>query len=236
MYKGADIARFVRTYLREALPDFTEQYKRRDILRMRGHLVQWVFVGVSRGGWITVSPSLSVLGPHIYLQGLEYCKNKDGSFNSDGLIVAISLDGESASASRRWHFPPDTPLDQTFSAEIVSRLKQDSPISFVSPLEDEAIDKALRWFGRDKRHWSDYMFLAFFNMTRGASTARADLARAFEIFRRRSRLSTDKPLRDWEEVLRDRFLDLESRLDREDCIALCRADGEEHAKLLGLPP
>lgn len=59
MYKAAEIAQFVRTHLRAALPDFTAQYKRRDILRMRGHIVQWVFVGVSRSGWIDISPALS---------------------------------------------------------------------------------------------------------------------------------------------------------------------------------
>lgn len=236
MYKAPEIARFVRTHLRAALPDFTGQYKQRDILRMRGPLVQWVFVGVSRGGWIGVSPSLSVLGPHIYLRDLERYKNKDGSLNSDALIVAVSLDGKSPEATRRWNFPPETSLDEMFTAEIVARLNQDSPISFIQPLGDETIDKALRWFGKADLHWTDYLFLAFFNMTRGAPSARKDLVRAFELFRRNSRMVTDKPLRDWEEALLARFQELESRLDRPDCIALCRADAEEHARLLKLLP
>lgn len=41
---------------------------------------------------------------------------------------------------------------------------------------------------------------------------------------------------DFEEALYARFQKLESRLDRPDCIALCRANAEEHARLLGLPP
>lgn len=236
MYKSPEIAHFVRTHLRAALPDFTGQYKRRDILRTRGNLVQWMFVGVSRAGWLEISPALSVLGPYIHLKDSEHCKNKDGSFNSDGLIVSIGLSGLSASATRRWSFAPDTPLDETFAAEILTRLRQDSPISYTEPLEDEAIDKALRWFGKDGAVWTDYLFLAYFNMTRGAPTARKDLGRAFEIFRRKSRMATDKPLRDWEEALLARFQELESRLDRPNCVALCRADAEEHARLLKLPP
>ena len=133
-------------------------------------------------------------------------------------------------------FEPETPLDEKFAAEILTRLKKDSPISFTAPLEDEAIDKALRWFGKDGLHWAADLFLAYFNMTRGAPTARRDLGRAFDIFRRKSRMATDKPLRDWEEALLARFQELESRLDRPDCIALCRADAEEHARLLKLPP
>ncbi|MCG3188110.1 MAG: hypothetical protein IOMNBAOH_02834 [Rhodocyclaceae bacterium] len=235
MHKAPEIARFVRTHLRAALPDFTGQYKRRDVLRTRGNLVQWMFVGVSRGGWVRVSPVLSVFGPYIHLKDSEHCKNKDGSFNSDGLIVSVGLSGMSASAARRWSFPPDTPLDEMFASEILRWLKEDAPISFTEPLKDEAIDKALRWFGKDGMHWTAHLFLAYFNMTRGAPTARKDLARAFELFIKHSRYSTDKPPFDFEIALHARFQDLESRLDRPDCIALCRADAEEHARLLKLP-
>lgn len=235
MYKAPEIAHFVRTHLRAALPDFAGQYKRRDILRMRGPLVQWVFVGVRRSEWISVSPSLSVLGPELYIKDLESHKLKDGSLDRDALISTVSLEAKSPSASLRWHFPPETLLDERFAAEIVARLNQDSPISFIKPLEDEAIDKALRWFGKDGAVWTDYLFLSFFNMTRGAPTARKDLARAFELFIKRSRYSTNKPPFDFEEALYARFQELESRLDRPDCIALCRADAEEHARLLKLP-
>ena len=235
MYKATEIARFVCTHLRAALPNFTGQYKRRDILRMHGHVVQWLFVDVSRGGWIGVSPALMVLGPYLHLKDSEHCKNTDGTFNSDGLIVSVGLSGVSASAARRWSFPPEIRLNEKFAAEIVARLNKDSPISFVQPLEDEEIEKALRWFGKDGLNWVADLFLAFFNMTRGVPTARKDLARACELFIKRSRYSTDKPPFDFEEALFARFKELESRLDRPDCIALCRADAEEHAKLLKLP-
>ena len=236
MHKAPEIARFVRTHLRTALPEFTGQYKQRDILRMRGHVAQWVFVGTSRSGWIDISPTLSVLGSKIYEKDLESNRCRDGSIDTNSLISTVAaLKSTSATALRRWQFRPETLLDEAFAAEILIRLKQDSPISFTQPLEDEAIDKALRWFGKDG-YWLAHLFLAFFNMTRGAPTARKDLAQAFDLFRRNSRLSTDKPLHDWEEALLARFRELESRLDRTDCIALCRADAEEHARLLKLPP
>lgn len=234
MYKAPEIARFVRTHLREALPDFTGQYKRRDILRMHGHLVQWLFVGVSRSGWIHVSPTLYVLGAEVYIRDLERHKLKDGSLDTDALFN--SAVGLGVKFPRRWDFEPDIPLDEKFAAEIVARLNQDSPISFVQPLEDEEIDKALRWFGKDGLNWAADLLLAFFNMTRGAPSARKDLARAFQLFIKRSRYSTDKPPFDFEEALFTRFQEFESRLDRPDCVALCRADAETHAKLLKLPP
>jgi len=215
MHKAPEIARFVRMYLRAVLPDLTETFKRRDILRMRGHLVQMVSVGVGRGGWVRVYPSLSVLGPGTYKKNLNSYKCKDGSLDVDSLFSAVSLEAMSASATRRWHFPPDTPLDEAFAAEIHRRLKEDSPISFTDPLEDEAIDKTLRWFGKDG-YWLAHLFLAYFNIIRGAPTARKDLARAFHLFIKHSRYSTDKPLRDWEEALLARFQELESRLDRPD--------------------
>lgn len=218
MYKRKDIARFAYDYLQPLLADSYERYKKGDLVRMRGNLVEGLLIGVSRGGWIHIYPTFYVIGA-------------DPAY--EGIHQTVSLEAKNPHG---WKFPPETPLDEALAKEILDRLARDSPISFVDPLDDEAIDKGLRWFGRDKLHWSADLFAAFFNMARGASTTRADLARAFEIFRRRSRLSTGKPLRDWEEVLRNRFIELQSRLDRDDCISLCRADAEAHAKVLGLPP
>lgn len=236
MNKAPEIAGFIRTYLRAVLPDFSAQYKRRDILRMRGHVVQWMFVGTSRGGWVNVSPALSVLGSKIYEKDMESNRCKDGSIDTNSLISTVAaLESTSPSALRKWSFPPETTLDETLAAEILALLKQDSPISFTGVLEDEAIDKALRWFGKGG-YWLAHLFLAYFNMTRGAPTARKDLAQAFRLFIKHSRYSTDKPPFDFEEALHARFLELQSRLDRPDCIARCRADAEEHACLLKLPP
>lgn len=217
MYKSKDIARFMREHMKRYLTEYV-LYKRRFLVRMRGNLVQGLIVGVSRGGWVKVYPTFYVVG-------------SDPA--DDGIHQTVSLYAENP---HRWSFPPDTPLDDVFASEIMKRIAQDSPISFVVPLDDDAIVKGLRWFGRDNFHWSADLFLAFFNMTRGAPSARDDLARAFDLFRRHSRLSMDEPLVDWEERLRDRFLELQARLDSPDCISLCRADAEAHAKALGLPP
>lgn len=196
--------------------------------------MQGIGVAVSRGGWIRFSPGLFVLGPEIYRKELQSSKLKNGSISTDNLIhTTVGLE---AKTPRRWMFEPETPLDEKLAAEILTRLKKDSPISFTDPLEDEAIDKALRWFGKDGLHWAADLFLAYFNTTRGAPSARKDLARAFELFIKHSRYSTNKPPFDFEIALHARFQELESRLDRSDCIALCRADAEEHARLLKLPP
>lgn len=217
MYKSKDISRFMREHVTPCLAESYQAYKKRFLVRMRGNFVEGLIIGVGRGGWVRVYPTFYVVGADLA---------------DDGIHQTVSLETKSP---RRWHFAPETPLNGVLAREILERLAQDSPIPFISSLNDDVIDEGLRWFGRDKQHWAADLFLAFFNMTRGTPTARADLARAFELFRCHSRLSTDKPLRDWEEVLRDRFMELEVRLDREDCIASCRTDAETHAKALGLP-
>ena len=219
MYKSSDIARFIKTNINTVLPDFTSQYKKRDLLRMRGNFVQMLIIGVSRGGWIGISPTFYVLGPELW---------------QDYIHETVSL--SVLSSEKRWNFPPDTLLEDNFANEILQRLIEDSPISYLDQLSDESVSRGLSWLARDRQHWAADLFLAFFNMTRGAPTARTDLARAFKLFHQHSRLSTNKPLRDWEVLLQNRFNELEKRLDNSDCIALCRADSESHAKMLGLPP
>lgn len=217
MYKRSDLSRFVKGYAISRLDAGYLEFTKGDIFRPRANLLQILILWVSRGGWIHIEPTLYVVGANPSEQTLHQ---------------TVSLGGKEP---RSWQFSPETPLDAEFADLIVNQLNQDSPISFTQPLTDEAIDKGLRWFGKDGLHWAADLFLAFFNMTRGAPTARKDLAHAFELFRRNSRMVTDKPLRDWEKALLVRFKELESRLDRPDGIALCRADAEAHAKQLKLP-
>ena len=191
---------------------------RSDLARMYGPLVQLIILWVSRGGWLHLEPTFYVVGADTANQTIHQ---------------AVSLGTRNP---RRWQFPPETMLDNALAIRLLDQLRSDSPISFTATLDDAVIEQGLHWFGRDKLHWSADLFLAFFNMTRGAPSARDDLARAFDLFRRHSRLSMDEPLVDWEERLRDRFLELQARLDSPDCISLCRADAEAHAKALGLPP
>lgn len=218
MYKSADLARFVRESLKPALPSSYLSHKPRFLLRAHGNAVQGIVIGVGRGGWVRVHPSL-------YVTGADRA--------DEGIHQTVSL---STRYPRRWNFSPDTPLDDALTKEILERLENDSPISFKAPLDDAALDRGLRWFGRKARHWSADLFLAFYGMTRGTAMARRDLERARLRFHRYSRLSRGKPPRDWEKQLHERFDELESRLDQPDCVALCRQDAEAHAEVLALPP
>ena len=217
MYKSADIARFVRGSLKPALPESYVGYKSRFLLRTHGNVVQGIIVGVARGGWVRVYPTFYVVGA-------------DPSFKAIHQTVSLQTRDP-----RRWHFAPDTALDEALTREIRERLEHESPVSFEAALDDESLDRGLRWFGRRGSHWSADLFLAFYGMTRGARTARSDLSRARALFQRYSRLASGKPLLDWEERLCQRFQELDSRLDGSECVALCRADSEAHAAELGLP-
>jgi len=217
VYKSADLVRYMRESLKPAFPNSYLSYTPRFLLRAHGNAVQGIVIGVGRGGWVRVHPSL-------YVTGADRA--------DEGIHQTVSL---STRDPRRWHFPPDTPLDDALTAVILGRLANDSPISFEAPLDDVGLDRGLRWFARKGRHWSADLFLAFYSMTRGAATARRDLERARMRFHRYSRLSKGKQPRDWEKQLCGYFDELESRLDQPDCVALCRQDAEAHAEILGLP-
>lgn len=216
MYKAIELARFVKQCLQPQLPSSYQLYGKRDLVRMRGNFAQLLLLTSGRGHYLKVLPTLFVVGASLADKTIH---------QTVSLYVRNPHD---------WNITPEN-LDVALATQIVKQSEQLSPITFVGELEDREIDHALRWFGKDGRHWADYLFLAFFNMTRGAPTARKDLARAFHLFIKHSRYSTDKPPFDFEEALFARFQELESRLDHPECIALCRADAEEHARLLKLP-
>lgn len=217
MYKAIEIARFVKQCLQPQLPIAYQMYGKRDLVRMRGNFAQLVLIAQGRGHYLSVLPTLYVVGADLV---------------DETIHQTVSLKVRSP---HDWCFSPEA-LDLAFATQIVQQLERSPVTTFVCEFGDKEIDKALRWFGKTRTHWAADLFLAFFNMTRGAPTARKDLARAFQLFIKHSRYATDKPPFDFEEARYARFKELESRLDRPDCIALCRSDAEEHAQLLKLPP
>lgn len=217
MYKAADIAKFVDHWLKPHVPAAYQLYGIRDLVRMRGNFAHLLLIASGRGHYLKILPTLYVVGANIA---------------DETIHQTVSLYVESESNS--WNFSPAI-LDGAFASQVIRQLGQASETKFVDEINDVEIDLGLRWFGKDRRHWAADLFLAFFNMTRGAPTARKDLGRAFQIFLERSRYATDKPPFDWEKALHARFKELEARLDRSDCIALCRADAQAHAQILKLP-
>lgn len=218
MYRNADISRFLKTHLSASLADYRDHYKSRDVVRTRANFYQMVIAGVNKGGWVHVVPAAYVVGA----EPAEDCVHQTVSLSS------LSPDA--------WKFPPDTSLGRDLADEIVKRLETGSELPFLGPLSDDKIDSGLRWFGRRGQHWSAELFLAFFNMSRGAPSAREDLAFACKAFVAKSSAAHGKSLQGWEESLLERFSELEARLDSPDCIALCRAEAEQHAGRLKLPP
>ena len=219
MYKSTEIAKFMREHIKSHFPELDVVYKSRFYLQMNACVVRGLIIGVGKGGYIKVLPVMYVVGADLSEDEL-----------SPGLCTEL-YDRQTI-----WQFPEDTPLNEVLAIEIKKRVNNSPAINFLGVFTQGVIERDIQWFAKRPEHWAANLDLAFFNMTRGAPTARKDLARAFELFRRKSRMVTDKPLRDWEEALLARFQELESRLDRPDCISLCRADSEKHARLLKLPP
>ena len=192
-------------------------YKKRFYARMLGSVVQGLIIGVGKGGYIRVSPVIYVVGANV---------------GEDELMPTLCPE---LTDRQTWHFPERTPLDDSFAQEIQRRLEISPVVNVFSTLTSDVIDRDIRWFTNKSTDWSANLSLTFFNMTRGASTARADFERAKSLFYKYSRISSVKPLRDWEETLLQRFVEFETRLDDPNCIALCRADAETHARSLKLP-
>lgn len=211
-------ARNLRRYILERIaPELGEDYRligRRLLVRMRGPFVQSFALSRSRGSALYATPNFFVVGA-------------DPAFPV--MHGSLSLDTRNP---HRWSFvkPELTP---DLASTLMKMLRSDSPVSFFEPLTDTSIDTALRWFLSKDNHWSAHQFKAFIAILRGQATARDDLARATKKFRKQG---LSDPPRDHETALLQRYAELEARLDRPDCIALCRADAEEHARSLKLPP
>ena len=217
MITNSDLGKFLKLEMKAHLQDDYFVFQKRTLARQHGPVVQQFAAWISKGGWLHFEPSLYVVG---------------ASITDESIHQTVSL---GAIDPRQWHFPPDTTLDKRLAEHLCQKLESESPITFLSSIEDIDVEKNLRWFGEAELHWAPSFFLAFFNIVRGVKDAGKDLDYAMRIFQKNSRLSGDKPLRDWEVTLNSRFSTLEGRLADSNCIALCRADAEDHAQSLKLP-
>lgn len=213
------IAAFRREHVHPLLGKQYKIYCNTSLVRMHGHFAQFLFLSRSKYGMLDVGPTLMTVGHRPTEDYLD----------------------ETASAAtlrpRSWRIADPT-LDEGLAEYLIIEAEWDMDTSFREPLTDEAIDRALRIFSRRIKghHFSPEIFLAYFNMLRGATTARADMETAIRSFRRYSLLQGKIPLQDWQEVLWARLQELRERLDQPDGLARCRAETEAHAALLKLPP
>jgi hypothetical protein len=192
-------------------------YGKGDLLRLRGCFVQCVLFWVSRSGSLHVSPTLFVLGANP-------C---DPTIHQ---TVGLEIQDP-----RRWTFNQMS-LDNEFAAHIVDQMERDSRLSFIAQLKDDNIDHALRHHAVRSEHWAASIFLAFYNLTRGAEKAQSDISQARRTFERLSNASIGKRLRDWEQALSDRLQMLGERASQPDCTSRCRSEADEHAVRLRLAP
>lgn len=211
-------ARVLKSYLiREIAPRLGSEFKlygRRGLYRVRGPVVQSLVLSASRGTVLVVSPGLFVCGYDPNFPVLS------------GSMSLYALD------SHKWSFVRPE-LSAEFAEQLVGLLREDrSPLSFFAEISDHAIEAMIKFFISHDKIWFDLWALAFFNMVRGSSSARDDLDRALVRFRAKGMAH---PPRDLDKAFLERLSDLEARLDRPDCIALCRAEAEQHAVRLNLP-
>jgi hypothetical protein len=181
---------------------------------MRGSFVQSFELSRSRGPVLCVTPKFFVTGA-------------DPAFPV--MHDALSLDSLDP---HHWNFVKPK-LSHDFASTLMDMIRSDSPVSFFDELTDASLDESIRWFIARTDHWCAYQFKAFIAILQGQVSARNDLTHAISKFRKQA---LSDPPRDHETVLLQRYAELEARLDRPDCIALCRADAEEHARRLKLPP
>ncbi len=195
-------------------PQF-QRYGRRALVRMRGSVVQYLVLSASRTRVLVVSPGLFVCGA-------------DPNFPVLGGALSHRF-----VRKNNWNFV-DPKLDEGLTNRIVTMLQADcGPLSFFSGMTDDLIGKEIKYFIHRGNFWSYHLHMAFFNITRGDRAAGDDLTRAVGAFKA---LPLPDPPRDHDRALLRRFATLEARLDQPDCVALCRADAEEHARRLRLPP
>ena len=188
---------------------------------MRGPFLQGVLFAKKRSGWLHVIPTFYVVGANPV----------------DSVIFqTMSLPIVGIDAAKRWRFPADTVLDSHMACDIISQMEEVSPLSFVDVLHDQAIDASLEISATKVAHWAPFLSLAFFQICSGDSSARNTLERARQKFLKYSRYGRGAPPLDFEQALLARIDQLEARSDVSDCIAICRAEAEEHAARLSLPP
>lgn len=219
MYKAKDLAKFVKTQLLPLLPDeYTAVHGNRTVLRMRGHFVQWIGIGTSRSGWIDIFPTLYVVGAH----------------NTE-IVMTGTARLYDPRDPRKWTFPKDISLDQSFARLIIERIETETPISFIQPLDDETIIKALVWFNKQVKHWAVKWYIAFWYLCQGDPSALPYLNKLEKYFAEVCGPKAKYPVRDWEKAHWARIKLLQARMSDSHCVVLCREEAEQHAAQLGLP-
>ncbi|MGW8393675.1 hypothetical protein [Pseudoduganella sp. HUAS MS19] len=217
--KTSEIAGFSKSMVRPRLgPDFFT-HTNRDMVRCRGPFLETVFFAKKRSGWLHVIPTFFVVGA-------------DPAASVIFQTMSLPLNG--IDETGKWRFRPETLLDEALATHIVAQIERDSPLTFIGPLKDDAIDSALRTFVRQIVHPVPSLSLAFFNMCRGAPSARSELAATRKRFLKMSRYGSGKPPLDSEQAMLARLDELAARLDSPDCIAICRDEVIEHARNLNI--
>ncbi|WP_256077336.1 hypothetical protein [Massilia sp. YIM B04103] len=217
---NTDIQRFAREELLPRLGGDYALFSRRDAVRLRGSFAQSVLLGSKRSGNLLVIPTFYVVGA----RPDDECMHQTLSLPVSGMDTA-----------RKWHVRPDQALDAALAQHLIGQMEKDSPLSFVAPLDDAGLDRCLGIYLKKTDQWIPALSRAFLSMCRGLPQARAELDAARRIFLVTSRFGLGGTPVDWENAALARFDELASRLERDDCIALCRADAEAHAQRMRLP-
>jgi len=219
MYKAKDLAKFVKTQLLPLLPDeYTAVHGNRTVLRMRGHFVQWIGLSVGRGGYMKVIPTLYIVG-----------------YDNTEIVMTCTASLYGLRQPREWHFDENTQLDNDFAKLIIERVEAETPISFIQPLDDEAIIKALIWFNKNVKHWAVNWYIAFWYLCQGDPSALPYLNKLEKYFADVCGPKAKYPVRDWEKAHWARIKLLQARMSDSHCVVLCREEAEQHAAQLGLP-
>ncbi|MGD2117911.1 MAG: hypothetical protein PVG66_06115 [Chromatiales bacterium] len=217
--KSLEIKRFAQTILLHRLGEGFQIHAKRDLVRLRGPFVQSVLLANKRSGWLHVIPTFYVIG---------------ADPAHEAMFQTMSLPISGVDDTGRWRMSPETPLNEALASHIMTQLEEESPLSYIAPLNDSNIHKTLNLFYKKVPNWMPGLSLAFWEILAGKTMAARSLAKAKRKFIRYSRYGTNKFPRDFEQELMKRFDVLESRLGTPEGLHACRQEAEAHAERLGL--
>ncbi len=212
-----DIARFMLTLVLPKLGQDFFPYVKKDLARMRGPFVQLLALSSSKSGrFLKVHPTLYVVGA-------------DPSFEVISQNVSLEV-----WAPRKWSFDSPT-LGEAFADRLLQQIEAETPISFVQPLDDSAIEAALRRFAAAKGHWNAQFFLAFLSILQRWPNAHEELVAAQKVFDKLVQPGA-AGLPPWGKAQLRRFEALRRRIDSANGVEECKKECESHALSLKLPP
>jgi len=212
LYKAVALKSFISKMLQPRFPADFQRHRTRSLLRMYGNVAQ--MVGLSGGRYATtlgLHPILYVAGACPWVEEI-----------SAGVAWDLTDEG-------KWTFQ-NVLLDDHLADKIIDQL-EGLKQSFFGPMSDTRVREWLNYFCKDGIREHAPLYLGFYLLTLGDSSASIYLQQARKIFKR----ICPNPDQEWQRQTSSRIELLLERVGSFDGAVECRKEAEEHALKLKLP-